>query len=132
MSVVRFGVSLEEEHLEMMKEYAKKHKISNRSQVIRHLIEQNLKEFPQSENQEVAGAIILIYDHNKRDLASKTLSMQHEYHCLVLAVQHLHLNEESCMEIVAVKGRLDLLKKLANKMTAIKGIRSGKLVIGDM
>jgi len=58
--------------------------------------------------------------------------MQHEYHCLVLAVQHLHLNEESCMEIVAVKGRLDLLKKLANKMTAIKGIRSGKLVIGDM
>ena len=130
MLVKRFGVSLEEDLLERLDKYVKNQHFPNRSQAIRQLIENSLAEEKWKGNEDVAGAIVLVYDHNKRDLASKTTSLQHEYHCLVLSVQHVHLNEKYCLETIAVKGKADLLIKLANKLIAIKGIKHGKLIIG--
>ncbi len=129
--VKRFGVSLEENLLEDLDAYVAKHKFPNRSRAIRHLIEHNLVEEKWQANDEVAGAIVLVYDHNKRDLTSQTMSLQHEYHCLVLSVQHVHLNDQYCLETIAVKGKAERLTKLADRLIAIKGIKHGKLIMSS-
>ncbi len=129
MQVKRFGVSLEENLLNKLDELVTKKRFPNRSQAIRYLIQKDLVEEKWQGDEDVAGAIVLVYDHKKRELHSKSTSLQHEYHCLVLSVQHLHLNDRFCLETIAVKGKASKLIKLANKLIAIKGIKHGQLVM---
>ena len=129
MSVTRFGVSLESKLLEALDNYVVENNFPNRSQAIRQLIERNIVERKWQCNNQVAGAITLVFDHHKRDLVRKITDIQHDYHHEILAVQHFHLSLEICMEIVAVKGLAYRLTELADKLISLKGIRHGKLVM---
>jgi len=132
MNIKRFGVSLEDELLHALDEFAAKNKFPNRSQVIRHLIRKNLVIQQWEGNQEVAGAIVLVYDHHKRDLQHNSTHIQHDFHDLILSVQHVHLDHHHCLETIAVKGKADRLKDLANQLIGLKGIFHGELVMSGM
>jgi CopG family transcriptional regulator, nickel-responsive regulator len=129
MSVVRFGVSLEGELLQALDHFVKENKFSNRSQAIRQLISKNLVERKWQCNNIVAGAIILMYDHHRRELLNKLSDMQHDYHDVILSAQHFHLDHHNCLEIIAVKGAASKLTELADKLIALKGIQHGKLTM---
>lgn len=129
MPVKRFGVSLEQEMLEKLDELVKEHQFPNRSQAIRFLINRHQVEEKWTGNEEVAGAIVLVYDHHKQDIPSRITSLQHGYHCLILAGQHIHLDESNCLEAITVKGKARKLIRLADKLKAIKGIKHGELVM---
>ncbi len=132
MHVKRFGVSLENTILEKLDQFVTRRRFPNRSQAIRYLIEQATISDKWNEDEDVAGSIVLVYNHKKRELSSQTTSLQHEYHCLVLSVQHVHLNDDFCLETIAVKGKAGKLRKLADKLIAIKGIKHGELVMATM
>ena len=129
MQVKRFGVSLEEELLTELDRLVEKHHFPNRSQAIRFLIKKYSVEDEWEGNKEVAGAIILVYDHHKRDLQTKSTDVQHDFHHLILSVQHVHLDHHNCLETIAVKGKAKDLKNLANQLIAIKGVKHGELVM---
>ncbi|MDR1666115.1 MAG: nickel-responsive transcriptional regulator NikR [Bacteroidales bacterium] len=129
MSVSRFSVSLEAELLKALDLYVKENNFPNRSQAIRQLIERNLVEKKWQCNHTVAGAITLLYDHHKRELACKLSDIQHEFLNEILAVQHFHLSHHICLEIIAVKGQAKNLTLLADKLISLKGIRHGKLIM---
>lgn len=129
MQVKRFGVSLEEDLLDKLDEYVEKNQFPNRSRAIRYLIEQNIVKDKWEKNQEVAGAVVLLYDHHKRDTSNKSVSVQHDYYHLILSVQHVHLNHDYCLETIALKGKAFELLDLAEKLIAIKGVRHGELVM---
>jgi len=129
MSVERFGVSLEKELLDELDQFVKENKFPNRSQAIRFLIENNLVEKKWQCNNEVAGAIVFLYDHHKRDISNLSNSIQHEYHHVILSTQHVHLNHDNCLETIVVKGRAAELTELADKLIALKGVKHGKLVM---
>ena len=129
MKVKRFGVSLEENLLQNLDDLVKQNKFPNRSQAIRFLINNNIIEEKWEGNEDVAGAIVLVYDHHKRDLQKKSIEIQHDYFELILSVQHVHLDHNNCLETIAVKGKAQNLNTLANKLISLKGIRHGKLVM---
>ncbi|MFO8130154.1 MAG: nickel-responsive transcriptional regulator NikR [Bacteroidales bacterium] len=129
MQVKRFGVSLENELLKSLDQLVIKHKFPNRSQAIRYLINKNIVEDKWEDNEDVAGAIVLVYDHHKRDLQNKSTDLQHDYHDLILSVQHVHLDHDNCLETIAVKGKATKLKNLADRLIALKGIKHGQLVM---
>lgn len=129
MSLKRFSVSLEEDLLNDLEELVKTHKFSNRSQAIRFLIKQHLVNDQWGANEEVAGAIVLVYDHHKRNLQSQSTEVQHHYHHLILATQHVHLNHDNCLETITVKGKSKELIALADELISLKGISHGKLVM---
>lgn len=129
MQVKRFGVSLEDELLIELDRLSAKYQFPNRSQAIRYLIKKYSVEDEWEENQDVAGAIVLVYDHHKRDLQSKSTDVQHDFHHLILSVQHVHLDHHNCLETITVKGKANELKKLANRLIAIKGVKHGELVM---
>ena len=131
MSVKRFGVSLEEEMLDSLDNLVRNQRFPNRSQAIRFLITKNQVEDQWKEDVEVAGALVLMYDHHKRDLQKQMTSIQHEYHCLILSSQHIHLDHDMCLETITVKGKAGKLLKLADKLKAIKGIKHGELVMSS-
>ena len=129
MPVSRFSISLEKELLDELDGYVENNRFANRSQALRYLIENNIvKEKWQCDNI-VAGAIVMIYDHHKKDIGLKSSAIQHKYHDVILSSQHYHLSHEVCLEIVAVKGKANILTELSDKLIGIKGITHGKLVM---
>jgi CopG family transcriptional regulator, nickel-responsive regulator len=129
MSVIRFGVSLEEDLMKALDNFVNENNFANRSQAVRHLIEKNIVEKKWQCNNIVAGAIVLTYDHHKRDILTKLNLVQHAYYTEILSSQHFHLNHDFCLEIIAVKGEANRLTELSDKLISIKGIRHGKLVM---
>ncbi len=72
MSLVRFGVGIEEEILKALDNFVIDNNLPNRSQAIRHLVEKNIVEKKWLCNQLVAGAVIMLYDHHKGDVTNKS------------------------------------------------------------
>ena len=129
MGVTRFSISLEKELLEELDLYADDNNFANRSQAVRHLIEKNIVEKKWQCNNVVAGAIVMIYDHHKKDILSKSNEIQHNFYDVILSSQHFHLSHEICLEIIAVKGIANRLTELSDKLISIKGIKHGKLIM---
>jgi CopG family nickel-responsive transcriptional regulator len=129
MQVKRFGVSLENQLLKELDRLVLDHKFPNRSQAIRYLIKRYSVEDDWEENRQVAGAVVLVYDHHKRELLTKSTEIQHDYHQLILSVQHVHLDHQNCLETIAIKGLASELRELANRLIAIKGVKHGELVM---
>jgi CopG family transcriptional regulator, nickel-responsive regulator len=127
--IIRFGVSLEEVLLHNFDNLIKKRKYTNRSEAIRDLIRQELLKKDLEEDREVAGAITFIYDHHQRDLLNKIIDVQHDHQYIIQSSQHIHLDHHNCLEIVAVKGNSGKVKKLADTLKALKGVKHGSLSV---
>ena len=124
----RFGVSLEDPLLKELDRLVSKHKLPNRSQAIRFLVRKNLLQDKWKENKLVAGCVVLIYDHHRRDLLNNLMTIQHDHHHLILSGQHVHLDHHNCLETILVKGYAQELSGLAKKLIGLKGIKSGDLI----
>lgn len=121
--LVRFGVSLEEGLLKRFDDLIHRRKYTNRSEALRDMIRQELLKQEWEEGGEVAGAITFIYDHHTRELLSKITDIQHDSQDVIISTQHIHLDHDHCLEIVAVRGRVKKVLKLSDSIKAIKGVR---------
>ncbi len=119
----RFGVSLDKALLDKFDRYIKERNYSNRSEAFRDLIRQELIKKEWLEGDDVAGAITLIYDHHRRDLLNKITDLQHDFQKVIISTQHIHLDHDNCLEIVAVRGQPREVSKLADMMKSIKGVK---------
>ncbi len=72
MQVKRFGVSLEEELLDSPDRLVADKYFPNRSQAIRFMIKKIEVEERWIEDMEVAGALVLIYDHHRQGESKQT------------------------------------------------------------
>ena len=125
--LVRFGVSLESGLLKDFDRHIKATEYKNRSEAIRDLIREGFVKKEWSENKVVAGAIILVYDHHKRELVNKLTDIQHDFHSLIISSQHIHLDHNNCLETIVVKGKAKEIETLANKLRSAKGVKYGTL-----
>ncbi len=129
MAVTRFGVSLKKALLDDLDGLVKKRSFPNRSQAIAYLIEKFKVEQGWEKNDIVTGAILLVYDHHKRDVVDQSIHIQHEYQPLILALQHIHVTHDACLETIAVKGRASEIRELADKLIGMKGVEYGDLMM---
>jgi CopG family nickel-responsive transcriptional regulator len=123
----RFGVSLERTLIDKFDRYIREKNYTNRSEALRDLIRQELIKKEWVEGDEVAGAITLIYDHHRKDLLNKITDIQHKFQKLIISTQHVHLDHDNCLEIVAVRGESGGVQRLADTLRSIKGVKHGTL-----
>ncbi len=119
----RFGVSMEKNLLEKFDEFIRKHKYKNRSEGIRDIIREKFVEEEWETGKEVAGCIVLVYEHDVREIVDKIIDIQHKYHQNIISTQHIHMDKENCMEIIAVKGKVEKIKELYFYLKALKGVK---------
>lgn len=129
MALKRFGVSLEDDLLESLDQYVMENGFPNRSQAIRFLIEKNVAEKKWQCNHIVAGTIILMYDQRKKDITAKVALIQQDYQDVILSSSQYYINKNFCLHIATVMGEAHRLTELSDRMTTIKGIKHGKLVM---
>ena len=113
----RFGISLDRELIEAFDRHIKAQQYQSRSEAIRDLIRDELLQKTRAEGGTVAGAIVMTYDHHKRELVGRLLDIQHDFHDIIISTQHVHLDHGNCLEVIAVKG---LANDVENLSTALK------------
>ena len=120
----RFGVSIEKKLLQGFDRYVREKKYQNRSEALRDLIRKELVETSWKDGDgEVAGAIIMVYDHHQRELVDNLVSIQHDFHDTIISSQHVHLDHNNCLEIVAVKGTIKKVYDLEARLKVAKGVK---------
>jgi len=123
MGLKRFGISAEMELLARFDRLIKEKGYTNRSKAFADLVRQELVKQEWTEGAEVVGAIIMIYDHHKRELVNKLTDIQHDFNKIIMSTQHIHLDHDNCLEIVAIKGAAAQVQKLAGALKAVKGVK---------
>jgi len=123
----RFGISLPKDLLEKFDKLISGKSYSNRSEAFRDLIRQELIKKEWQEGDSIAGAITLIYDHHRRELVNKLTDIQHDHQKVIISTQHIHLDHDNCLEIIAVKGHPKDAQKLADTLKSVKGVKHGTL-----
>ncbi|PUA31074.1 MAG: nickel-responsive transcriptional regulator NikR [Candidatus Terraquivivens tikiterensis] len=102
----------------------------DRSRAVQIAIRNFLTEYRWVHEQgEVAGALLLLYDHKRRGVEESLTDIQHEHGSVITSTMHIHLDEDNCLEIVAVRGSSRSIKELAEKMMREKGVKQLKLAI---
>lgn len=125
--LVRFGVSLPEELLQQFDRLIKEKKYPTRSKAIADLIRQELIKKEWQEEREIAGAVVLVYNHHKRELVNKLIDIQHDFQRIIISNQHIHIDKDNCLEIVAIRGFPQQAQRLADALRAVKGIKHATL-----
>ena len=127
-SLLRFGVSIEENLLKRFDSFISSNNYRNRSEALRDLIRIALvKEEWENADEEVAGAIVLVYNHHKRELVDKLLDIQHTYNKYIISSQHIHLDHDNCLEIIVVKGSMKFIREILSKLKSAKGVKHASL-----
>lgn len=123
----RFGISLPKDLIDKFDRLIRERSYTNRSKAFGDLIRQELVKKEWLEGKEVAGAITLIYDHHKRELLNKITDIQHDFQKIIISTQHIHLDHNNCLEIVAIKGNPKEAQKLTDNLKSIKGVKHATL-----
>jgi CopG family nickel-responsive transcriptional regulator len=130
MTMERVGVSFEPELLVKFDELIKKKGYTNRSEAIRDLVRKSLIEAEiKTEKGTVIGTLTIIYDHEVGDVTNRLLHLQHHHHSEISSTTHIHIDEHTCLEVLVVRGKAKDVRKLADNINALKGVRHGELVI---
>jgi CopG family nickel-responsive transcriptional regulator len=128
--ITRFGVSIEPDLLEKFDRMMKKKRYTNRSEAIRDIIREHLiSEHVKNPSAEVIGTLTMIYDHHTGPLVDRLLEIQHDHYQEILTTTHIHIDHNTCLEVLVLSGKAQNIQKLADTIKALKGIKHGELVI---
>lgn len=127
--LVRTGLSLERELLDKFDKSIARRSYQNRSEAVRDLIREHLVSEEGDKNKVIAATLTLVYDHHRPNLSDRLTEIQHQAHAQVLAATHVHLDHHNCLEVVIMKGRSAELRKVADQILSLRGVKHGKFVI---
>ena len=51
------------------------------------------------------------------------MDIQHGFQKSIISTQHIHLDHDNCLEIIAIKGTPNEAKKLADTLKSVKGVK---------
>jgi CopG family nickel-responsive transcriptional regulator len=128
--VARFSISLPAELAEQLERMSREKGYDNRSLAVADMIRSHLVEHRQKfGDEEIAGTITLLYDHHKQHVQAALTDIQHDHHAVIIATLHVHLDHHNCMELLAVRGKAAVIKRIADELIAAKGVKHGKLTV---
>ncbi|AEC52130.1 nickel responsive regulator [Pyrococcus sp. NA2] len=130
MELVRFSISIPSELLKKFDQIIEEIGYENRSEAIRDLIRDFIIRHEwEVGNEEVAGTITIVYNHDEGDVVKALLDLQHEYLDEIISSLHVHMDEHNCLEVIVVKGEAKKIKMIADRLLSLKGVKHGKLVM---
>jgi len=128
--IVRFGISIDDKLLDSFDKLIEEKGYPNRSEALRDLIRAALIEVKWDEGEEeMIGTVTLVYNHHVRDLSDKLTEHQHVHHHQIISTLHVHLDAHNCLEVLVIRGLARDIKKIADELIGVKGVKHGKLVM---
>ncbi len=130
----RVTITLDEELAEEVDRLVKDRGYQNRSEAIRDLTRRGIRqsEEERGEDGSCIAALVYVYDHDKRDLAQRLTHIFHDHHDLTISSMHVHLDHSACIELNVLRGEGREVRRLADTITAERGVRYGRLVMAPI
>lgn len=126
--VVRFSVSAEKSLMRQFDRLRKTQGYKNRSLAVADMMRDRLVEHRHAgDDYEAAGTVTIVYDHHTPRLQQVLTSLQHDFTGLIISTMHVHLDHHNCLEVIVLKAKASVLKKLAARLIGTRGVKHGKL-----
>jgi len=129
--VSRISISVPQDLLGSFDEHIKRLGYENRSKAIQDAMQSLVTEskWMCEKMGNGVGAIAMIYDHGVKGLGEELTDVQHHFEETVRASMHIHLDEENCLEIIAVRGKATDVRDLAQELKTRRGVKQLKMAI---
>ncbi len=129
VKVTRFSVSVPQPLIEDLDRAWKTMGYENRSKAVHDAVRAFISEFAwmHKEAGQITGGLLILYYLKKPGLLQEIMETQHRFKNVVLSTMHIHLEEEKCLEIVALRGPAQEVKKLVQELMTKKGVKQVKV-----
>ena len=129
VKVARFSVSLPSTLVEEMDKAWRSMGYESRSKAIHDALRSFIAEFEwmQREGGQVTGAVLVLHYLDKPGLLDEVIGIQHKHEKVIPSAMHIHLEENKCLEIIAVKGSTQEVKNLSQDLMKKKGVKQVKV-----
>jgi CopG family nickel-responsive transcriptional regulator len=127
----RITITLDDDLMVELDQMIAAHGYQNRSEAIRDFTRAGMQQAAQEKGKsgECVAALVYVYDHAARDLSRRLVENYHGHHDLSLATLHVHLDDDNCMEVTALRGPGKDVQHLADHIIAERGVKYGRVVM---
>jgi CopG family nickel-responsive transcriptional regulator len=129
--VTRIGVTIPPDLLKDFDEIIKKMGYESRSKAIQDSVRLFVSErkWLKEEDANQTGIILMVYDHDAKNLDRELTEAQHEHSKIITSTMHIHVSEHDCLEAIAVKGKASEIRHLSDELTTRRGVKILKTTI---
>ena len=126
--VGRISISLPQSLIKELDDMVDARGFESRSQAIAEMITRQVIEHKKEQGDEImAGTLTLLYDHSAPKLQKTLADIQQECIAEVITSLHVQLMHSQTMEVMLLQGPAATLQLIADRMTTLRGVISGKL-----
>ena len=134
--LARFSITMPEPLLEEFDQHIQSSGRRNRSEAFRKLMRRYIAEEQWraaadsgQKDGEVYGTATLVYDHHLPNLTRKLTGVQHDHGQVILCTTHVHVDHDTCLECIVMRGVPSEVQKFLEALKTIRGIKSLEKVI---
>lgn len=124
MAVV--SVSMPDELLDRIDEFADEHGYTGRSEVIREAARNLLGEFEDRrlEARPLMGVVTVLFDYQTGGVEERMMQLRHDHERLVASNVHSHVGDHYCLELFILEGELEDISTFVGKIRATQDVLS--------
>jgi CopG family transcriptional regulator, nickel-responsive regulator len=130
--ITRVGVTFPPELLKDFDDITNKMGYESRSKAIQDAVRLFVSErkwLQEEANTMQTGVLLMVYDHEIRNLEADLTEAQHHHSSLVSSTLHIHIGERDCLEAIAVKGKAAEIRHLSDELATKRGVKILKTMI---
>jgi CopG family nickel-responsive transcriptional regulator len=129
--VTRISISIPSELLRRFDNHIERLGYENRSKAVQNAMQSLITEskWACEKMGSGVGAIAMVYDHGVKGLEGELTDVQHHFEETICSSMHVHLDEKNCLEIIAVRGKAQEVRNLAQELKTRRGVKQLKLAI---
>ncbi|PIE55354.1 MAG: nickel-responsive transcriptional regulator NikR [Dethiosulfovibrio peptidovorans] len=129
-TLIRFGVAVPEKLLRDFDRQVEEKGIPNRSEALRQLIRNSISERRWAQGEGVVyGSLTISYNHHAREVSSVLTDVQHNFGDVIICTNHVHADNDHCLEVIMVKGKAHRVKSLVDLLSGVKAVNNLSPVI---
>lgn len=123
--VIRASATFPPDLLEEFDQTTKMMGYRSRSKAIQDAMKALIVEHKWMEKEEGirVGVLVIVFDHHARDLQKVLTEIQHRHRRIICSSMHLHLDEQMCLEAIAVRGQAREIRELTDMLRSKRGVR---------
>jgi len=120
MAVV--SVSMPDELLKRLDEFADDHGYTGRSEVVREAARGLLGEFEDRslEGRELMAVVTVVFDYANGAVEERMMRLRHDHESLVASNVHSHVGDSHCLEVFILEGDLEGVSEFVGKVRATR------------
>jgi CopG family nickel-responsive transcriptional regulator len=124
------NISLPDEMVDRIDTMIRKRDYASRSELVRSALRDFLVETEWMS--ELAGHALAVvtttFDTESKGVSDEVNRLQHRYQNLILTTIHSHMGR-TCLEVILAKGDISVMRKFAEELKDLRGVRKVKVTV---